>query len=223
MFNGFTDKTFEFFMAIRFNNNREFFQDNHDWYLESVRTPALELVEALSESVEALDPELERRPHKVVSRINRDIRFSNDKSPYRDYLWLAFRKPGEERKTTLGVYADFSDAGLSYGMGFYSENLPLMKAHRNQLLNDFSEFQEIAERVEERFTLFSKSFRRMKIPEHLPEALHKWYPLRGFYVEKEINDFDLLKSSKLADEIADGYRYLQPLYRYFTRLTPVED
>ncbi len=223
MFQGFTDQTFEFFMAIRFNNNREFFLDNHAWYLEHVRTPALDLADALHDSVETLDPALERRPHRVVSRINRDIRFSNDKSPYRDYIWLAFRRPGEERKTTLGVYVDLSDSGLSYGMGFYDENLPLMKAHRLQLQNDCTEFQEIAEHVEKRFALFPKSFKRIKIPEHLPQPLKKWYPLRGFYVEKEITDFSLLKSSALADEIADGYRYLTPLYRYFTRLTPVED
>lgn len=93
MFQGFTEQTFEFFMAIRFNNNREFFLENHDWYQSSVRTPCLDLAAALGESVNALDPELETRPTKVLSRINRDVRFSNDKSPYRDYLWLAFRRP----------------------------------------------------------------------------------------------------------------------------------
>lgn len=86
MFNGFTDQTFEFFMAIRFNNNRDFFHENHDWYFNHVRTPALDLAESLMDTVEKIDPDLERRPHKVVSRINRDIRFSNDKSPYRDYI-----------------------------------------------------------------------------------------------------------------------------------------
>ena len=99
MFQGFTEQTFEFFMAIRFNNNREFFLENHDWYQSSVRTPCLDLASALGDAVNALDPELETRPTKVLSRINRDVRFSNDKSPYRDYLWLAFRRPGAERRT----------------------------------------------------------------------------------------------------------------------------
>ena len=223
MFKGFTDQTFEFFMAIRFNNNRDFFHENHDWYFNHVRTPALDLAEALMDSVEKIDPDLERRPNKVVSRINRDIRFSNDKSPYRDYIWLAFRKPGQERKTTLGVYVDISDSGLGYGMGFYDENRPLMKAHRLQLEKDYSEFAEIVREVEKEFALFPKSFKRMPIPESLPEDLKKWYPLKGFYVEKAIRDFSLLKSPELADEIIKGYKSLIPLYRYFTRLTPVED
>ena len=223
MFQGFTDRTFEFFMAIKFNNNRQFFHENHDWYEEAVRTPLRELAADLASSIEAMDPDLETRPEKVVSRINRDIRFSNDKSPYRDYIWLAFRKPGEERKTTLGVYTDLSDSGLSYGMGFYDENIPLMKAHRLQLEQDPGEFLEIAAHTEERFQLHAKSFKRLKIPDSIPESLRKWYPLRGFYVEKEITDFNLLKSPDLAKEIAEGYNYLTPLYRYFTRLVPVED
>lgn len=221
VFEGFTDRTNEFFMAIRFNNNREFFNDNRDWYLKSVREPCLRLAEALSDSVEALDPELERRPAKVVSRINRDVRFSLDKSPYRDYIWLAFRKPGEERRTTLGVYFDMSDRGASYGMGFYDENLPLMRAHRQNISSDPREFLDIAERAEERFTLYPKAYKRMPVPDTLPDKLKKWYALRGFYVEKEINDDALIKSPALADEIAGGYAYLKPLYDYFKRLTPI--
>lgn len=223
MFQGFTEQTFEFFMAIRFNNNREFFLENHDWYQSSVRTPCLDLAAALGESVNALDPELETRPTKVLSRINRDVRFSNDKSPYRDYLWLAFRRPGEERRTTLGVYVDVSDEGINYGMGFYDENLPLMKAFRATLENAPAEFLEIAAEVEKEFELHPKAYKRMKIPDAVPEALRKWYPLRGFYVEKRISDYAHMMSKTLDEEIAEGYRRLTPLYRYFTRLTPIMD
>ena len=223
MFQGFTDRTFEFLMAIRFNNNREFFLANHDWYEHDVRTPCLDLAEALNDAVEAIDPSLERRPHKVVSRINRDVRFSNDKSPYRDYLWLAFRRPGEERHSTLGVYVDISDQAIHYGMGFYDENKPLMKAHRAQLVKDSSEFGLIARDIEPRFQLFANAYKRMPIPESIPEPLKKWYPLRGFYVEAEVNDDDVIRSSALVDVISDGYRSLKPMYDYFTGLTPIED
>ena len=50
MFQGFSDETFEFFMAIQFNNNTEFFHSNHDWYVDAVRRPCLELAAALSET-----------------------------------------------------------------------------------------------------------------------------------------------------------------------------
>lgn len=222
MFNGFTDETFEFFMAIRFNNNRDFFLGNHDWYQRAVRDPALALAEALSGTVEQLDEALERRPNKVVSRINRDVRFSNDKSPYRDYIWLAFRRPGVERATTLGVYFDLGPEGASYGMGFYDENKPLMNALRRRLLQDPGPFLGTWRAAQAEFTLHTKAVKRMAIPEELSPEAREWYNLKGFYVEKELSDFDLLKSPALADEIERGYRLILPMYHYVASLTPEE-
>ena len=222
MFNGFTDETFEFFMAIKFNNNREFFAQNHDWYLKAVREPALALAAALSDSVEKLDDGLERRPNKVVSRINRDIRFSNDKSPYRDYIWLAFRRPGARRSTTLGVYFDISAEGASYGMGFYDENRPLMDALRRSLEQDAEPFMKLWRDIKDEFRLYPKTAKRMKIPDAIPEEAREWYNLKGFYVEKELNDFALLKSAGLADEVNAGFERLVPMYRYFYGIAPDE-
>ena len=222
MFNGFTDETFEFFMAIRFNNNREFFLDNHDWYERAVRGPALELAAALAPAVERLDENLERRPNKVVSRINRDVRFSNDKSPYRDHIWMAFRRPGVERATTLGVYFEISAEGAGYGMGFYDENRPLMNALRRRLLQDPEPFLETWRGAKGDFSLHTKAYKRIAIPDALSPEAREWYNLKGFYVERELTDIALLKSSALADEIARGYGILTPMYRSIMTLTPEE-
>ena len=40
-------------------------------------------------------------PNKCLARINRDIRFTRDKSPYRDHMWLLFRRSGEEREHSV--------------------------------------------------------------------------------------------------------------------------
>jgi len=222
MFQGFTDETFEFFMAIKFNNNTEFFHSNHDWYVRAVRQPALLLAAELSDVIEKMDEDIERRPNKVVSRINRDIRFSHDKSPYRDYIWLAFRHPGARHGTTLGAYFDISADGASFGMGFYDENRPLMNALRHDLETDAEGFLQLWRDIKDEFTLFPKSFKRMKIPETIPEEARVWYNLKGFYVEKEINDFSLLKSPELVKVLVDGFEKLIPMYRYFYSIAPDE-
>ena len=223
MFQGFTDETFEFFMAISFNNNSDFFHANHDWYLRAVREPCLALAEALSPAVEALDDDLERRPNRVVSRINRDIRFSRDKSPYRDYIWLAFRRPGEERHSTLGVYFDIRAEGASCGMGFYDENRPLMNGLRRRLLTEPEVFLEKWAPAREGFTPYIRGFKRMKLPEGLHPEPRDWYPVRGFYLEKEFTDFDLIKSPALADAVAEGFGRLKPLYDYIRSTPPESD
>ena len=48
MFQGYSNETIEFFLAIRFNNNRPFFLENRDWYLRAVREPSIALAEALA-------------------------------------------------------------------------------------------------------------------------------------------------------------------------------
>ena len=220
MFQGYSQETFEFFMAIRFNNNREFFQGNRDWYLRAVREPSLALAEALSPVIEHIDGDMERRPNKVVSRINRDIRFSHDKSPYRDYIWLSYKRPTEKRSATLGFYFDVSDSGASYGMGFYGDNRPLMNALRTKLLREPAELLDIWRPIRDEYPLFTNSFKRMAIPEDLHPELAQWYPAKGFYVAKDIHDFDLIKSHRLADEIAEGFEKIAPLYRYMQAITP---
>ncbi|MDO4573538.1 MAG: DUF2461 family protein, partial [Clostridia bacterium] len=65
--------------------------------------------------------------------------------------------------------------------------------------------------------------KRMAIPAEVPEELREWYALRGFYFEREIDDFDLLRSPALVDEIAAGYREIRPLYQYILALAPEED
>ena len=223
MFQGFSDETFEFFMAVAFNNNTEFFHDNRDWYLRAVREPCLALAEALAGTIEAIDGSLERRPNRVVSRINRDIRFSRDKSPYRDYMWLSFHHTGEDRHTQPGFYWEISARGAACGMGIYEGNRPLLNGLRRSLLAEPDAFLKCWTPVRQDFRLVAQCFKRMKPPEALHPALVPWYPLRSFYLEKDIGDFNLIKSPALAEEIAEGFQRLTPLYRFFKRLQPAGD
>ena len=222
MFQGFTDSTFEFFMAIGFNNNREFFHENHDWYMRSVREPCLELAGALTESVHALDPALDTRPDKVVSRINRDLRYSRDKSPYRDYMWLSFHHTGEDRHISLETYFEISCDGAGCGAGIYSENRPLMNGFRRSLRQDPAAFLDVLAAIAPCHADIDP-FKRMPVPEGIPAELNEWYRARTFYVSYPIGDFDLIKSPALADEINGVFRKLQPLFRYFASLSPEEE
>ena len=223
MFQVYSNDTIEFFLAIRFNNNRPFFLENRDWYLRAVREPSIALAEELAPVAKDIDPDLERRPHRVVSRINRDIRFSRDKSPYRDYVWLAFRRPGEDRGRSLGLYFDIGDGGSSYGMGFYRENRGLMDALRRRMELAPDEVLDVCMPVLAEFTLYAEPNRRMKVPENIPEALRPWYAAKGFYFEKAITDFNLIYSPALAEEVKNGFLRLKPLYRYLLNLQPGDD
>ena len=208
-------------MAIAFNNNTTFFHENHGWYEEAVRRPMKELAASLSPVIEEIDPSLERRPERVVSRINRDVRFSKDKSPYRDYMWLSFRAPREAQSLCLCFYFEISASDAACGMGVYDENRPLMNGLRRRLLADPQPFLDIVRPLDERFSLHADQFKRRKAPGDLPDEAKGWFLTRSFFYSKPLSD-EIVYSPRLADVIGASFRALSPLYRYLSAVEPVE-
>jgi len=229
MFQGFSDETFEFFMAIQFNNNTEFFHDNHDWYVRAVRTPCMELAAALSEVMTEIDDQIELRPNRVVSRINRDLRFSRDKSPYKDYMWLKLRRPGpserenDHERANPGFYFDISATESSFGMGFYEESKPHMNGFRRRLITEPETFLSLWEPLKADFNLHLNTFKRMKRPENLNPEVDMWYPIRSFWFTRNFEDFSLLKSPALVDMLSDGFHKLAPFYHYIRSIPSESD
>lgn len=221
-FQGYSEDARAFFMALRFNNNREFFQDNREWYLRDVRTPSLALAEALAKGIEAIDPEIDARPHRALSRINRDTRFSRDKSPYRDHVWISFRRPSEDKGKTPGFYAEIEAEGVFFGMGFYAANRPLMNALRRQMRAAPEEIRAIWEALAGEFALHGETYKRLAVPEEVPEILRPWYACKSFYLEKAL-PFSHAKSAHLAEEIGAGFERLAPLYQYVISCKPGEE
>ena len=136
MFSGFRDDTFEFFMALAFNNNREFFHANHDWYERSVRRPLCELCADLAPVLFAIDRDIEVRSARVVSHINRDLRYSRDKSPYRDYMWLGFHRAGLDKRDCFHYYFDIGAQGGNIGIGMYGDDRAWTDALRRAIVWD---------------------------------------------------------------------------------------
>ena len=62
----------------------------------------------------------------------------------------------------------------------------------------------------------------MKIPPAVPEEARPWYPLRGFWIEKDLSRADI-SSHALVDEIACGIALFTPLYRFISEIEPVGD
>lgn len=224
MFSGFTDETFQFFAAIRFNNNPEFFHANHDWYERAVREPLKDLAADLGETVLSISDSLETRPERVVSRINRDVRFSKDKSPYRDHMWLSFRRPGAPQGSELCIYVSVNVSGCEVGFGVYDQVRPLMNAIRREIRVDPEGFERDAQAAFEALSLGGTPYRRMKTPDDLPPLCARFYPLKGFWMFRDLTDPELLRSPRLAEEIRRTMReHIAPLYRRLSSLPLTEE
>ena len=103
MFTGFTQDALDFLQDIRFNNNQTFYEQNKERYEKHVKAPLRLLSDEMTPVVQLIDARLDTRPGRTMSRIRRDTRFTKDKSPFRDHVWLGWRYPGESRSEGFGI------------------------------------------------------------------------------------------------------------------------
>lgn len=220
MFTGFERGTFEFFMALGFNNNREFFHANHSWYERSVRDPLRELCMDLAPALLKLDGDMEVRPARVISHINRDLRYSRDKSPYRDYMWLGFHRAGWDKRDCFHLYFDIGADCAHVGAGMYGDDRAWTDALRRFICQRPSEARELlAGSAARGFELSGGVYRRMTPPEGLDAELLTWYPRKSICLEHTYSPGELMSAS-LADDIAARFESLKPIYDFMYRIRP---
>src|SRR5580658_11304829 len=114
----FTRETFVFFRDLARNNRKVWMDANRERYQEFVVKPFRRLLEEVSPSVLQLDPRFDTtgRAGGNFSRINRDIRFAKDKTPYRAQMYLKFSAPlageGKTGQLYVGLFANLVTVGF---------------------------------------------------------------------------------------------------------------
>jgi uncharacterized protein (TIGR02453 family) len=119
----FGKEIFQFFRALSRHNKKVWMDANRERYQQAVAKPFRVLLEELSQSVLKLDSRFDtmRRHGGNFSRINRDIRFAKDKTPYHPHMYLKFgvRLPGEMKSGQL--YTGISSDTVTAGFRIYAE------------------------------------------------------------------------------------------------------
>ena len=229
MFTGFTEETVQFFLDLKFHNNTAYFHENHDRYVENVQQVFYRMIEALAPDMLKIDPRMEVRPHKCLSRIHRDTRFSRDKSPYRDHLWFLFRREGEPREKSLFYYFEMGPDRLSWGMGFWGENREVLDLFRKRMRANPDGTLALLDDLElgkRNLLLGGSAHKKMEVPPEIPERLKRWYLVKDFYIGKMNPDFRSIYSDRILKEVRKDFMALGPLYRllrgYVDETAPLE-
>jgi uncharacterized protein (TIGR02453 family) len=118
----FTSATLRFFRELNRNNGKEWMDANRDRYRSAVVEPFRALLAALAPDVLKLNPGFETSGRTGVnfSRINRDIRFARDKTPYRPQMYLTFPDPGAADSSRTQLYVGISARAVTAGFRAYS-------------------------------------------------------------------------------------------------------
>ena len=116
-----TRETFRFFRDLARNNRTEWMEANRDRYKQSVVQPLRTLCQELTQDVLRLNPGFDCRGRSGAnfSRINRDTRFANDKTPYRAQMYVKFCVPFAGEGETGQLYAGFTANEVTAGFRIY--------------------------------------------------------------------------------------------------------
>lgn len=124
--------TLQFLDDLKANNNRDWFLENKKRY-ETFKTDYQQLVADLLNVMKPLDASLEMLEVKNCTfRINRDIRFSKDKTPYKSHLgiWLSSGAKGLNRS---GYYIHLEKGSSFIAGGLYCPEAEDLKKMRKEI------------------------------------------------------------------------------------------
>lgn len=139
----FTREYLTFFQQLSKNNSKTWFDSNRKRYEEHVKQPFSAFVEVMIDLIRAEDPEVAITAKDAIFRINRDIRFSREKSPYKTHMAANVSKEGRKSKEWPGFYFQFSANGVSVGGGTYLTEPPALYRIRKTIIRDLPSFQKL--------------------------------------------------------------------------------
>jgi uncharacterized protein (TIGR02453 family) len=118
----FTRETFHFFKDLGRHNHKEWMDANRERYQTALVQPFRRMLEELSPAVLNLDSRFDTtgRTGTNFSRINRDIRFANDKTLYKTSMYLKFSVPPPTKRETGQLYVGLSKDTVTAGFRIYS-------------------------------------------------------------------------------------------------------
>ena len=214
-------QTLKFLTQLKKNNNKPWF-DAHRAQYEAARIDFSNFIQLLIEALQKSDTTITGLTSRdCLFRINRDIRFSNDKTPYKSNFGASIKRGGR-KSGFAGYYFHLEPDGSFIGGGLWMPEAATLKNMRQEIDYNWEEFQDILQ--EKAFQkiygdLYKGGDVRLST---MPKGYEKDNPaadylrLKSFIAETRIEDEDLSKGSLHKKTLA-AFEALQPLLNFINR------
>lgn len=220
----FSPAALKFFRGLARHNAKPWFEAHRAEYEAEVRGPMRALIEEMDVRFARFAPEMTGDPKRSMFRINRDIRFSKDKSPYKTHAACWFRHGDADHR--VGAEAEGGSAGLYFhlepgasfvGGGIWMPPKGALQRIREAIAEDHRRFARIVEHpvVRRRFGGLSREEMLKRVPRGFaadhPAA--EWLRFQSFTVGRELSDRVLLGAG-LAARLEQEFGRMMPLVRW---------
>ena len=214
--------TVYFLKSLKKNNNKAWFDQNREKYI-AAKNDFEELVATLLQKMVLFDEDVKELAAKNCTfRINRDIRFSKNKTPYKIGLGASFNRGGK-KSIYGGYYFHLQPGDNSFaGGGLWMPESVELKKLRQEIDYCFPEFKKIiaAPAFKKHYGGLEKDEKQMLV--NVPKGYDKENPAadflrrKSFVATKNINDSEIL-SSGLTNNVIQSFKALMPLVKFINR------
>lgn len=211
--------TIKFIQNLKKNNNKPWFDKNRKLY-EAAKADFAGFIQKVIDQHGKKDPGIKHLIAKdCMFRINRDVRFSKDKSPYKTNFGASINKDGRKAMNAAGYYFHLEPGGCFIGGGLYMPMPEELKKVRQEIDYNFESFKKI---------IGSKKFTSVygdldKSPEFMLSRVPKGYDpdnpaavylrLKSYIAMVNIPDTSLTSKDLLKNTLA-AFEALQPVISF---------
>ena len=217
----FTEDSLNFLKQLDKNNNREWFEQHKQEYEDRVRSPALDFIADMADTIQSLSPHFLAIPKKVggsMMRPYRDVRFSKDKRPFKTNVGIQFRHFQAKDVHAPGFYLHIEPGGCFLGVGmWHPEPEPLAAIRR--AIDEQPEKWLKASRAKSFSNAFELTGDSLSNP---PRGYRKDHPLiddlkrKDFIAIAPLDDNRVVTSS-LKTDVSNSFKTAVPFMQFLCR------
>lgn len=174
-----SEDTFKFMAELKKNNNKQWFDANRSRYEECVRKPMKSLAESLTAPVSEIFPDFSGKAK--ISRINNDIRFTPNKPPYKEHMWISFIGSGGGNAE---LFAGISENGWSAGCAIHGKKRDDLEEWRLNLIENATNWRAYLKAIkfEKNAAVYMENHYKKPLYPDIPEDLVELVQAKGLWI-----------------------------------------
>jgi len=217
------NKTLAFLGKLKENNTKEWFKDNQIDYKNS-RADFENFVSNIIKGLASIDSKIEQQdlqPKKCIKRINRDIRFSNDKSPYKTNYFANFNPKGQKSEYA-SYYLHLEPNNSFAGGGVYMPQTTTLNKFRKEIESDLKKWESLINQKSFRET-FPNGIESPSELKSAPKGFDKESPAieyvrkKGFFTMRKLTNKEIT-SEDAASKIIKTFKEVKPVVEFLNRV-----
>ncbi len=213
----------EFLTRLKHNNSKDWFNANRELYESDILNPTREFVISMGAKLRQLAPAIiaDPRVNRSLFRINRDIRFSKDKSPYKTHISIFFWEGKAPKLENSGYYFHIKPEELYLGAGLHIFPKWVLEKFRKAVSNsqwNNSLTEAIVEVRNNGCEIGGDKYKRYPPGYNQEVAEPELLLYKGIYGLTRVTDFNLLSNVDLVDFCFEKFRELSPIHNWLIKL-----